>query len=82
MGLSREAGRLFGDSMDLERLRETLERLEEVIGSPVATLRLLLLKVRQTDGRSLSLMLFCLSSVSANLFRKDDAFDVIEPVAE
>lgn len=82
VGRSREAGRLCGDSIDLERLRETFERLEEVMDSPVAILRLLLLKVRQTEGRSLSLVLFCLSKVSANLFRKDDAFDVSEPVAE
>lgn len=82
VGLSREAGRLLGDSMDLERFKETFERLDEARGSPVAALRLLLLNVRQTEGRSLSLLLFCLRSVSANLFRKEDAFDVKEPVAE
>ena len=72
----------MGDSIDLERLRETLDRLDGAIGSPVATLRLLLLKVRQTDGRSLSLVLFCLRRVSANLFRRDEAFEVKDPVVE
>lgn len=81
VGLSRDTGRLLGDSIDRERFKETFERLDEVMGSPVATLRLLLLRVRHTEGRS-SLLLFCLSNVSANLFLKDDAFDVNEPVAE
>src|SRR5271156_6485413 len=38
VGLSRATGRLFGDSMDLERLSDALEWLDESIGSPVAVL--------------------------------------------
>ena len=59
-----------------------MERLDEVIGSPVAGLRLDLLNVRQTEGRSESLLLFCRSRVSANLRRREEAFEVKDPVAE
>src|SRR6187402_1891590 len=82
VGLSREPGRLPGDSIDLERMFDPFDRLEEGIGSPVAALLLVLLNVRHTEGRSLSLVLFCRSIVSANLLRKDDVFDATEPWAE
>lgn len=81
VGRSREIGRLVGDSIDLDRFRDPLERLEG-IGSPVATLRLVLLNVRHTDGRSESVLLFCRSRVSANLRRKEDVFDVKDADAE
>lgn len=81
VGLSRETGRLPGDSIDLERWTDAFDKLEEARGSPVAALRLVLLSVRQTEGRS-SLVLFCRSIVSANLLRKEDAFDATEPFAE
>src|SRR3954465_12021413 len=70
--------------MDLGRVRVAFERLEEFICSPVAALRLDLLKVLHIDGRESGsvLLLFCRSSVSANRFRKEDAFDVKEPVAD
>ena len=82
VGRSRESGRLPGDSIDFERITEPLDKLEVVRTSPVAVLRLFLLNVRHTDGRSLSLVLFCRSRVSANLLRKEDAFDATEPLAE
>jgi hypothetical protein len=81
VGLSRDIGRLPGDSIDLERLREDPFDKLEGIGSPVATLRLVLLSVLQTDGRS-SLVLFCRKMVSANRRRREDAFEVKDPVAE
>ena len=81
-GLSRDTGRLPGDSIDFERLREDpLDKLDEGIGSPVATLRFVLLSVLQTDGRS-SLVVFCRRIVSANRRRRDDALEVNGPVAE
>lgn len=82
VGLSLEAGRLPGDSIDRDRLiDDPLDRLDDTIGSPVAALRLVLLNVRNTDGRSSSL-LFCRNRALANLFRNDDAFEVTEPVAD
>lgn len=81
VGLSRETG-LLGDSIDFDRLRDPLERLDGPICSPVATLRPLdLLSVRHTEWRSLSL-LFERRRVSANLLRNEDAFEVRDPVAE
>lgn len=82
VGLSRETGRLPGDSIDFERITDPLDRLDVVRTSPVAVFRLVLLKVLHTEGRSLSLVLFCRSRVSANLLRKEDAFDATEPLAE
>lgn len=84
VGLSREIGRRPGDSIDFERLRDPFDRLEEAICSPVAALRLLLLKVRHMVGRESEsvLLLFCRNSVSANLLRKEDALEVKDPVAE
>lgn len=81
VGRSREPGRL-GDSIDLERCIDPFDRLEGVTCSPVATWRLVLLRVRHTEGRSPSPLLFCRNKVSANRFRKDDVFEATDPVAE
>lgn len=51
VGRSLEIGRLFGVSIDLDRVRDPFERLEEFICSPVAALRLDLLRVLHIDGR-------------------------------
>lgn len=82
VGLSREIGRLPGDSIDLDRLSDPLDRLEEGRGSPVATWRLVLLSVRQTEGRSPSPLLFCRNKVSAKRFRKEEVFEATDPVAD
>lgn len=81
VGLSRDAGRLFGDSIDLERFSDALERLEDWTGSPDVALRLVLLNDLQTDGRSESCLLFCRIKLS-NLLRREDVFEVKEPLAE
>lgn len=58
------------------------ERLGEFSGSSAVTLRVDLLRVRHTEGRlSASRLLFCRSRLS-NLRRNEDAFEVIDPVAE
>jgi hypothetical protein len=82
VGLSRDIGRL-GESMDLDLPREPFDRLE-FICSPVAVFRDDLLSVRHTEGRGSEspLWLFCRSSVSANLFRSEDVFDVRDPAVE